>query len=347
LKDYYSILGVSQNASQDEIKKAFREKAKEHHPDISIKDENEEDLFKTIGEAYSVLSDEEKRKTYETSRAIFASGGGFRGATDLRWMHFSRENQSRINPDVKIAIQISLEEAFSGSDRQIRYDRFIFCAKCDGKGYPRSPDFTMCKKCDGRGVLPSMASFFGIVSACQACRGKGKILKNPCKSCNGAKIVAEKKTISLTIPKGAKSNLGIRSSGFGNEYEKGLFGNLITFLKIKPHDLFQLQRNNIVMSMPVPLHMFYGGGDVEIPTLHGAETVHVGRNKLDKNRRAVLKGKGFRDLRTDNFGDHIVNFVVELPQKIPTEVMSAIKTMSDSSEFYPDYNRIREYRMKK
>ena len=368
-RDYYEVLGVSKSASQDEIKSAFRKLAKKYHPDIS-KEENAEEKFKEVQEAYSVLSDENKRRQYDQfGHAAFngagasTAGGGFGGAgfgfdasdlgdifEDLFGGGFgfssgrtSSRNRARRGSDVLRQVDLSFEEAIYGTERDFDLDVVSTCDKCNGEG---GFDKKTCSRCHGSGTITSeqrtILGSFMTKTTCPECNGTGKTFKEVCSKCHGSGRVKSRKTITVSIPSGINNGERLRVPGKGNVGENGgASGDLYLEFRIKPHKFYERDGADIYLEVPITFTEAVLGCKKEIPTIYGNVklTVPAGTDSGDKQR---LKGKGIKDESRRRTGDMYVIFKVITPKKLSRDQKKLFESLAktDLNDSYIDkFNR--------
>lgn len=369
-QNYYDILGVSKNATDAEIKSAFRKLAKKYHPDIN-KEPGAEQKFKEIGEAYSVLSDPDKRRQYDqfgheaytqgASQGGF--GGGFGGFSaddidlsgifdDLFGGGFfggsSRRGSSRNRPtkgeDSLVKVDLTFEEAVFGCKKTISIDLDTECDSCDGKG---GSGETTCSTCGGRGrVVTQQRTMFGVFqteSTCPDCNGKGKKYKNVCKQCNGSGHVIKNKEIEITVPEGVDNGHQLRISGKGAAgYNGGPNGDIYIEFRVKDHPLFERKDNDIYLDVPLTITEAVLGCKKEVPTLTGVVvlTVDAGSQPGDQLR---LKGKGIKDPVHNKKGDMYVVLDVVIPTKLDRNQKELFKELSktdlESGSTFKNYKK--------
>ncbi len=355
-KDYYETLGVSKTATDAEIKSAFRKLAKQYHPDLN-KEPGAEEKFKEIGEAYSVLSDPEKRKQYDQfGHEAFTSGaaggfggGGFGGFSaedidlssifdDLFGGSFfgggSRRN-SRNRPtkgqDSLVKVSLSFEEAVKGCKKTISVDLDTECDACGGKG---GDGEETCHTCNGRGrVVSEQRSMFGIFqteTTCPNCGGKGKTYKNTCKKCNGKGHVMKNKEIEVTVPEGIDTGHQLRISGKGAAgYNGGPNGDIYIEFTVKDHPLFERKDNDIYLDVPITITEAILGCKKEIPTLTGNVILDIDPGSQPKDHLR-LKGRGVKDPLRNKKGDMYVVLDVVVPTKLDRKQKDLIKELSET-----------------
>ena len=330
-KDFYEILGVQRNASDDEIKKAYRKKAMKHHPDRNKDDKKAERKFKEAAAAYEVLKDSEKRSAYDQyGHDAFRQGGmgggqGFGdfggGFSDIFEEFFgggfggqSRQRGPQRGNDLRYNMSISLQEAYTGKKSQIRIPSYEGCDLCSATGSADKTGPSTCSTCGGQGKVRSTQGFFSIERPCPTCGGEGSSIKNPCLKCSGTGQVKKQKTISVTIPAGVDTGTRIRISGEGEPGQRGAGnGDLYIFVEVQKDKLFEREEENIFCQIPISITTAILGGDVEVPTIEGKKArlnIPAGTQSETQFR---LKGKGMSILRQTRRGDMYVEANVEIP----------------------------------
>lgn len=354
-RDYYEVLGVSKSASQDEIKSSFRKLAKKYHPDIS-KEENAEEKFKEVQEAYSVLSDETKRRQYDQFGHAGVSGaggagfgGGFQGAgfgfdasdlgdifEDLFGGGFGfggsnsrSKTRARRGSDVLMQVDLSFEEAVFGSEKDFDLDVVTECNECNGKG---GHGEETCKRCHGSGTITSeqrtILGSFMTKTTCPDCSGKGKTYKEICSKCHGKGNVKTRKTITVSVPSGIDTGERLRVPGKGHGGENGgPSGDLYLEFHVKEHKFYQRNGLDIYLEVPLTITEAVLGCKKEIPTIYGNVklTVPSGTDSLDKQR---LKSKGIKDASRRRTGDMYVVFKVITPKKLTRDQKKLFEMLS-------------------
>jgi len=342
-RDYYETLGTSRDASDEDLKKAYRKLAMKYHPDRNHGDATAEVKFKEVSEAYEVLKDGEKRAAYDRyGHAAFEGGGGGGGGfgggfgggggspfEDIFEQMFGGGMGGRRGgaqaagrgSDLRTTIEITMEEAFAGTKKTIRVPSSVACEACDGSGAEGGKASAQtCPTCHGQGKVRAQQGFFLVERTCPTCGGSGRQIKNPCKVCQGAGRVQRDRTLSVTVPAGVEDGTRIRLTGEG---EAGLrsapAGDLYVDVGIKAHPIFQRDGNNIFVRVPLRMTQAALGGNVEVPTIDGGRarvTIPQGTQAGDQFR---LRGKGFSVLRSAAKGDMYVQVAVETPQNLSTK----------------------------
>jgi molecular chaperone DnaJ len=349
-KDLYEILGVSKEASDNEIKKAYRKLAMQHHPDKNRGDESAEKKFKEISASYEILKDPQKRAAYDQyGHDAFKHGnmgGGFRGfedfASSFNFADFnsifedffgegfgssSRHQQRRQRgSDLRYNMSISLYEAFTGKKTQIKIPSSINCDSCNGTGGAGGTSASTCQTCNGYGKVRSSSGFFTIEKTCSMCGGVGETMTNPCLKCSATGQINKQKTISISIPSGVDTGTRIRITGEGERGQRGGgSGDLYIFLNVKKDKLFERDEENIFCYVPIPITTAILGGEVEVPTIEGKKarlTIPPGTQSETQFR---LKGKGMTVLRGNRRGDMYSKVGVEIPVNLTNKQKSILK----------------------
>ena len=331
-RDFYDVLGVSKNASPDELKSAYRKLAVKHHPDKNPGNKAAEDKFKEASEAYGILSDKEKKQNYDNfGHAAFEGGGGrqsggFGGAdfSDIFEDFFgdfgsggrSRGNRSSNNrgSDLRYDLSITLEEAYQGKKQDIKFSTTEKCNTCKGNGSKpgHSPD--RCTYCGGNGKIRSNQGFFTVQQTCPQCNGNGEEITNPCNDCNGQGKKQASKKISVTIPKGVDDGTRIRLAGKGEAGSRGgATGDLYLFINVHSHELFKRSDENLFFEFPISIADAALGTTIEIPTIDGGKAKIKIPDGTQSGKQFRLKGKGMPFMRRGDFGDLYVQVNTEVP----------------------------------
>ena len=333
-QDFYATLGVAREASGDEIKKAYRRRAMECHPDRHAGDKQAETRFKELNEAYDVLKDEQKRAAYDRfGHAAFEQGGGGRpggfefGAGSLgdifdqmfgEFMGRRGGGRPRAGGDLRQSLEIDLEQAFSGTTVQLRVPTRVACDACSGTGSADKSRFAdTCTTCGGAGRVRAQQGFFVVERTCLTCGGSGRVIRNPCKLCNGAGTVARERTLQVQIPGGVEDGNRIRLGGEGEAGPQGAPpGDLYVHVAVRPHPIFQRDGANIFCRVPIRMTQAALGDEIEVPAIDGSRAkvkVPAGTQSGDQFR---LRGKGFSVLRSAARGDMFIQVAVETPRHL-------------------------------
>ncbi len=334
MKDYYKILGVSRDATQEEIKKAFRQLALKYHPDRNPGDKQAEERFKEINEAYTCLSDAEKRANYDrygTAEGIGAGAGfggfgaGFGGFADIFEDIFddffgafggSRKTKPIKGADLKYSLNITLEEAASGCEKVINVPRWQPCDRCNGTcSEPGSSPIT-CTNCRGTGHVRFQQGFFSVSKTCGKCHGAGTIISNPCKTCKGNGRVKVHRELSVKIPAGVDTGSRLRLSGEGDFGSYGgPPGDLYVVINIDDHPLFKRDGMDIYCQVPISFTKAVFGGEIDVPTLNGHVKLKIPAG-TQSGKNFHLKGRGMPRLGSTQRGDQIVSVYIDVPKKL-------------------------------
>ena len=349
-EDLYSILGVSKNASDDEIKKAYRKLAKKYHPDLNKGDKSAEEKLKEVNKAYEVLSDKQKRAQYDQFGSTDQNFGGFGGGGfsggfsgfdsdfdlgDIFGSFFGgfgsnnrSRNVARKGSDVGISLSISFEEAAFGCKKSVRYQRIIQCASCSGTGSKNGQSKIRCRKCGGSGqVVMGQRTPFGMIQTshvCDQCGGTGQIVENPCNNCNGSGNVRSSENLEIDIPAGIDNGQSLKIRGKGNSgINGGPYGDLHVEIAVDTHPIFTRENNDVHCDMPITFVQASLGSTVTVPTLDGKAEYNIppGTQPGDVFR---LKGKGIPNIHGYGRGDQLVKVIVEIPRNMSAEQMDLL-----------------------
>jgi len=358
-KDYYELLGVSKDASQADLKKAYRKKAMKYHPDKNQGDKESETKFKEVNEAYDVLRDEQKRSAYDRfGHDAFEQGGmggsaggfgGFSGFGDIFEEMFgdmmgggSQRGHSQTGQrgsDLRYDLTISLEEAFEGVEKNISIASMISCEECNGKGTAKGSEPENCSACDGYGRVRVQQGFFTIERACPTCQGAGQVIKNPCKKCSGVGRIRKERTLAVNIPAGVESGTRIRLSGEGEAGMRGAHsGDLYVILNVQGHPLFKRDGANLYCRVPIPMTMATLGGKVSVPLIDGGTDSVTVKAGTQSGHQTRLRGKGMSVLRSISRGDMYVELMIETPvnlSKRQKELMEEFAIESEKNKTNP------------
>ncbi|NML25491.1 molecular chaperone DnaJ [Zoogloea dura] len=334
-RDLYEILGVNRDASEDELKKAYRKLAMKYHPDRNPDNKEAEEKFKEAKEAYEILTDANKRAAYDryghagVDQSMGGGGGGgqgFDGFADAFGDIFGdifggggggrgRSNVYR-GADLRYNLEISLEEAARGAEKTIRIPALEECDSCHGSGAKPGTQPKTCPTCGGAGQVRIQQGFFSIQQTCPKCHGSGRVIPEPCTSCGGAGRVKRQKTLEVKIPAGIDDGMRLRHSGHGEPgVNGGPSGDLYVEIHIKQHPVFQRDGDDLHCEMPISFSTAALGGEIEIPTLDGAANIRIPA-ETQSAKVFRLRGKGIRNVRSHAPGDLMVHVVVETPVKL-------------------------------
>ena len=356
-RDYYDVLGVSKGASADELKKAYRKKAKELHPDRNKDNPDSEALFKEVNEAYDVLKDAEKKAAYDRfGHAAFeggmgggprpGAGGGFGNGDfssafsdvfddlfgDFMGGQRNRQRATR-GSDLRYNLRVSLEEAYSGVQKTINVPTSVPCSACDGTGAEGGAEPTTCPTCSGMGKVRAQQGFFTVERTCPTCQGTGQIIKNPCKVCHGAGRVEKDRALSVNIPAGVETGTRIRLAGEGEAGMRGgPSGDLYIFVEVTQHKLFERDGVNLYCRVPVSMSKAALGGAIEVPTIDGGRSRVQIPGGSQSGRQMRLRGKGMPALRGGGTGDMFIELAVETPVNLTSRQKELLKEFDELSE---------------
>ncbi len=353
-KDLYEILGVSKDASEAEIKKAFRRRARELHPDVN-KAPDAEDQFKELNEAYDVLSDANKRAQYDRFGTIPGAaggggggyvdfddlfGGGFGGMGDIFSSFFGGQGQGgrtvrQEGRDMGVGLRITLEEVASGVEKEIVYDRLAPCADCGGTGMGEGGKEVTCPECGGKGrVVSVQRTFLGdmqTATTCKKCGGTGKTIENPCPECEGQGRVPDRQRVTVKVPAGIRDGQQLRVGGFGEAGIRGAAsGDLIVTCRVQPHEFFERDGDDLHARANVSFIQAILGAEIEIDGILADETVEVRVPAGCQNEQVVrVKGKGMPRLRSETRGDMFVHINVVIPKKVSKKQRELLEKLAD------------------
>jgi molecular chaperone DnaJ len=332
-RDYYEVLGVGRSATDQELKAAYRKLAMQHHPDRNPDDPNAEDKFKEASEAYSVLSDADKRAAYDRfGHAGIGNGNGFGGGFeasvdindifgDLFGDMFGggggrRRTRARQGHDLREDLRLSFEEAVFGVTKEVKIRRHETCEDCSGTGAAPGKSSSTCPECSGRGQVRFQQGFFSVARSCSRCGGTGEIIKDPCPKCKGTGRLARERTMKVQVPAGVEDGTRIR---YGEQGEAGInggpAGDLYVVLHVKEHSFFEREGNNLFCVVPISISQAALGAEIQVPTLHGDSTLKVPEG-TQTGARFRIKGKGVPVLNGSGKGDLYVEVQVQTPSKL-------------------------------
>jgi len=360
-RDYYDVLGLSKGADADEIKKGFRKKAKELHPDRNTDNPNAEAQFKEASEAHDILKDPNKKAAYDRyGHAAFEGGtgasagqgqrGGFHGGGDFA-SAFSdvfedlfgdfagggrgggmRQRATR-GSDLRYNMRVTLEEAFTGQQKSISVPTSVSCDSCDGTGAEGGAEPVNCPTCSGMGKVRAQQGFFTVERTCPTCSGVGQIIKNPCRSCSGAGRVQKDRSLSVNIPAGVETGTRIRLSGEGEAGMRGgPSGDLYIFMDVKEHNIFKRESENLFCEVPVSMAAAALGGEVEVPIIDGGRSRVKIPAGSQSGRQMRLRGKGMPHLRGGGAGDMFIELAVETPVNLTAKQKELMQEFQELSK---------------
>ncbi|RMF83265.1 MAG: molecular chaperone DnaJ, partial [Nitrospinota bacterium] len=334
-RDYYEVLGVSRDATPEEIKKRYRQLALQYHPDRNPGNKEAEEKFKEASEAYEVLRDPEKRRLYDLYGHEGLKGTGFSGFSGFEDIFssfgdifeelfgFGTRTRTRHGPqrgaDLRYDLEISFLDAAQGTETEIEIPKRVRCETCHGSRTRPGASPVHCPTCQGRGQVIRTQGFFSVSTTCPRCRGEGIIITDPCPTCQGQGVVQKTKKILLKIPPGVDTGSRLRLSGEGEEGEwGGPPGDLYIILHVQPHEFFQREGNNILCQIPISFTQAALGAEIDVPTLNGSRPLKIPPG-TQSGEVFVLRGEGIRDLRGYGRGDQLVEVVVKTPTDLSEE----------------------------
>ncbi|MEZ9059310.1 MULTISPECIES: molecular chaperone DnaJ [Vibrio] len=349
-RDFYEVLGVSRDASERDIKKAYKRLAMKFHPDRNQGDESAAEKFKEVKVAYEILTDSQKKAAYDQyGHAAFeqggmGGGGGFGGGHgdfgDIFGDVFGDifgggrrgggQQRAQRGSDLRYNMELTLEEAVRGVSKEIEVPTLVECDVCDGSGAKKGSSAQTCGTCHGHGQVQMRQGFFAVQQTCPTCNGKGKIIKDPCNSCHGQGRKQKTKTLNVKIPAGVDTGDRIRLSGEGEAGEQGApAGDLYVQVHVKEHNIFERDGNNLYCEVPVSFSMAALGGEVEVPTLDGRVNLKV-PEETQTGRMFRMRGKGVKGVRGGGVGDLIVKLVVETPVKLSSRQKELLREFEET-----------------
>jgi len=350
-RDYYETLGVDRGVDAKALKSAYRKLAMKYHPDQNPGDAEAEAQFKEVGEAYAILSDDDKRAAYDRfGHAAFENGmggggggGPFGGADpgDIFENIFSQVfggggGRRRSGPargsDLRYDMGITLEEAFSGKATSITVPTAVDCDTCSGSGAKPGTKPQTCGTCGGAGKVRAQQGFFTMERTCASCSGRGQVISDPCGTCHGAGAVRKERELDINIPAGVESGMRIRLSGEGEAGDRGgPRGDLYIFIDVAEHDIFERDGTNLYCRAPVPMATAALGGEIEIPTMSGARARVTIPEGAQTGRKLRLRGKGMPNVHGGGLGDLYIEVFVETPRKMTARQKEILREFSDCS----------------
>ena len=343
-RDYYEVLGVAKGASQDEIKKSYRKLAVQFHPDKNPGDHTAEDKFKELSEAYDIISDEQNRAAYDRyGHAAFSGGmpgggGGFHDPMDIFRQVFGGgggdvfesffgggggRQRSKDGPqrgsDLRYGLEITLEEAAHGTEKELEFEKLAGCTTCKGSGSASGSGTKQCRTCGGAGQVINSRGFFQIQQTCPDCLGTGKTIADPCKQCHGVGRMKDRSRVRLKIPAGIEEGSRLRSTGNGDAGVRGgPGGDLYVVIQIKAHDVFERDGHDLHCTVPLSYPIAALGGELPVPTLEGKANVKV-PGGTQNGATFRLRSQGLKHLESDRKGDLYVHVQIAVPTKLNTE----------------------------
>lgn len=347
-RDYYEVLGVARNASDAELKKAYRKLAMKYHPDRNLDNAETEARFKEIKEAHDILSSAQKRAAYDQfghagidpsmGAGAGAGFGGGAGFSDIFGDVFGdifgagggpRGPQVYRGADLRYTLELTLEDAVKGRDVRIRVPAVETCDSCSGSGARTGTSAITCQTCGGHGQVRMQQGFFSVQQTCPNCRGSGKVIADPCPDCRGSGRVQRTKTLSVKVPAGVDQGDQIRLAGEGEAGEHGgPSGDLYVQVKLKSHDIFRREQDDLYCEMPISMTTATLGGELEVPTLDGRASIKIPPG-TQSERLFRLKGKGVKNVRNGRVGDLYCRVSMETPVNLTPEQENLLKEFDD------------------
>ena len=362
-RDFYEVLGVSKNASADDLKKAYRKLAMKYHPDRNQGDAEAEKKFKELNEAYEILKDDQKRSAYDRyghgafDPAAGGFGGGFRGSNAGGGFGFSgsgpfsdifeevfgdfmgggrrgaagQSAQGQRGADLRYPLKVSLEQAFKGMTTKIKLSTFGSCKPCNGTGAEKGSGVITCPLCRGHGVVRAQQGFFTIERTCASCSGTGKKIDKQCLSCSGNGRKLEDKTLSISVPAGVEDGMRIRLAGEGEAgLRGGAAGDLYVSIEVESHSFFEREGSSLHCRFPISMTTAALGGHIEVPTIEGGKARITIPEGTQSGAQFRLKGKGMSILRRSSRGDMFIHVVVETPVGLSKKQKDALKAFAET-----------------
>jgi len=342
-RDYYEVLGIDRSAPPGEIKRAYRRLARLHHPDVNPGDNEAEERFKQATEAYEVLSDPERRRQYD----LYGEAGGpvvpdfgFGGISDLFETFFGPLRTGRPRPedlrgaDLRLDLEITLEEAALGADKVTRVNRLVTCSECSGKGARAGSGPIVCPACGGQGSIRRTSGVFGVqftsVSTCERCQGEGRVISDPCPSCQGKGRLRKVEQLKVHIPPGADSGHRLRLEGEGDAGLRGApAGDLYVYIHLLPHKIFERRGTEIICEVPLPFSIAALGGKIRVPTLQGEEELYIPAG-TQTGSTFRLRGKGLPQPGGHSRGDEHLLVKITIPARLTAKQRQLLRQFAES-----------------
>jgi len=352
-RDYYDVLGVTKSASKEEIKKSYRKLALKYHPDKTKGDKSSEEKFKEASEAYHILSDDKRKANYDQfGHAAFEGSGGGQGFGGFDTSSFSdifedffgdfggggssRRSSNRGN-DLRYDVNISLEEAYKGLEKNVKYSTYKKCSSCSGSGAAKGSMPVKCNYCSGRGKVRTNQGFFTIQQTCPQCSGYGETIGDPCKNCYGSGKIQSNENVTVKIPKGVDDGTRIRLSGKGEAGTKGgTNGDLYLFISVDNHSIFKRSDENLYYELPITFSDASLGTTVEVPSIDGGKSKIKIPPGTQHGKQFRLKGKGMPVLRRSLLGDLYIRVVTQVPTSLSKRQKEILEEFNDIERNKPD-----------
>ena len=350
-RDFYEVLGVSKGATAEELKKAYRSKAKEYHPDRNAANPKAESQFKEVNEAYEALKDPDRKAAYDRyGHAAFEGGmggrshgfqqGDFASAFsdvfddlfgDMMGRGGGRQRAAR-GSDLRYNLKIKLEDAWAGMTRTIQVPTSVACQSCKGTGAEGGSEPQSCPTCSGMGKVRAQNGFFTVERTCPTCAGAGQIIKNPCKTCGGAGRIEKERALSVNIPAGVETGTRIRLAGEGEAgLRGGAAGDLYIFIEVEAHPIFQREATNLFCRVPVSMTSAALGGDIEVPTIDGGRSRVKIPPGSQSGTQMRLRAKGMPALRGGAAGDMFIELAVETPVNLTARQKELLREFEEAA----------------
>ncbi|MGJ8691174.1 MAG: molecular chaperone DnaJ [Thalassotalea sp.] len=351
-RDYYEVLGVSKDASERDVKKAYKRLAMKFHPDRTQGDKGKEEQFKEVKEAYEILNDDQKRAAYDQyGHAAFEQGGhgggGFGGGQDFgdifgdvfgdifgggRGGGGRGQSRARRGSDLRYNLEMSLEDAVKGKSVELKVPTYVSCDPCSGSGAKKGTSAKACSTCNGHGQVQMRQGLFAVQQTCPTCSGQGKVISDPCTSCRGQGRVEKTKTLNAKIPAGVDTGDRIRLTGEGEAGEHGApAGDLYVQVSVKDHKIFVRDENNLFCEVPISFTTAALGGDIEVPTLEGKVKLKIPK-ETQTGKMFRLRGKGVKSVRSSVIGDLMCKVVIETPVNLSGAQKDLLKQLETGIE---------------
>lgn len=358
-KDYYATLGVSKEASDEEIKQAYKKLAKKLHPDIN-KDPNATEKFKEINEAASVLLDKSKKASYDRFGTADTQSGDFSGFDFSTFgpdfddifesffgggMGSKKRRRSTRGNDIYVDIELTLEQAYSGKKTEITIPRYETCKTCEGSGAKSSASIKDCDECKGSGYVRLVRRTpFGTMQTtapCNKCEGVGRYIKDPCKDCHGNGRIKKQREIEIEIPPGIDDNMKLRMNGEGEAAEKnGMPGDLYIIVRVKNHDFFERKGNDLYCEIPINFPQAALGDEIKIPTIDGSAMLKIPQG-TESHTLLRMKGKGMPSLHDEEIGDQLVQVIIKTPKHLTKKQRELLEEFDKESEKPSFFERLK------